>query len=459
MSRSEDLGLVCRRFLLIKCRAMNDPIPDTPKRHDPYAAFRHPAYRRYFLANFLGVFGNQMVKAAVAWKLYEQTHSTLTLGLVGLTLAIPHFIFFLPAGSAADRHDRKGLFLGAQAFLLVASLTLGFTHQFARSVGAASIFSFLHPHTGLSQGTYLSLVYGSLLLMGGAFAFLIPAKQSLFPRLVPRNDIQNAVTWNTSAFQVAAVSGPALAGFLLSKFPGGTVFFIDAGLSLLVLGLVASLDYVHEGGELRAIDWKTLVEGIKFVKDTQLILATITLDLFGVLFGGAMAMLPVYASDILHVGPLYYGYLQAGPFLGAVVMTWFLAHRPLRKAGKTLLFAVAGFGLGTVVFGFSRNYWLSLAMMVLIGGFDCVSVILRGTLVQVLTPDRLMGRVQAVNFLFITSSNELGYFESGAVASLLGPVFSVVSGGIVTILVVLGAVKKWPELLKLDELKPVKRIE
>jgi MFS family permease len=182
-------------------------------------------------------------------------------------------------------------------------------------------------------------------------------------------------------------------------------------------------------------------------------LAAITLDLFAVLFGGATALLPMFATDILHRDSLALGYLRAAPFLGAVAMAAFVAHRPLRQAGKTLLWAVAGFGLATIVFGFSRNFYLSLFMMVFLGAFDSISVILRGTLVQMLTPNRLMGRVQAVNFLFITSSNELGAFESGAVAWAFGPVFAVVSGGIGTLLVVSWVAKHWPELRKLDKLE------
>lgn len=412
-----------------------------PAHHDPYAAFRMPNYRSYFALHFLGTLGSQMTATAVGWQLYAHTHKALTLGLVGLALALPHYLLFLPAGATADRQDRRKVFLAAQVSLLLASVLLGWAHVRMSS------------HAPLDQTLYLTIVYGCLLLMGASFAFLIPAKQSLFPQLVPRASIPNAVTWNSTAFQVAAISGPALAGLLLKFFPGGLVFFLDACFSLVVIALLLSLAYEGGEAEKKDLSWDTLVEGVTFVKGTPLVLATITLDMFAVLFGGATALLPMFATDILHGDSLTLGFLRAAPFVGAVAMAAFLAHRPLRNAGPTLLWAVAGFGIATIVFGFSRNLYLSLAMMVLLGALDSISVVLRGTLVQLFTPDRLMGRVQAVNFLFITSSNELGAFESGAVAAAFGPVASVVSGGIGTLLVVACVAKVWPQLRGLDRLE------
>jgi hypothetical protein len=296
-------------------------------------------------------------------------------------------------------------------------------------------------------------VYGALVLMGCSFAFLIPSKQSLFPRLVARADVPNAVTWNSTAFQVAAISGPALAGFLLKGSAAGTVFFLDAAFSLFVLMLVGSLKYEHKPNPNQTVNWSSLLEGIRFVRTNPLLLAAITLDLFAVLFGGAVALLPVFATDILHRDSVALGYLRAAPFVGAILMATYLAHRPLRNAGRTLLWAVAGFGVATMIFGFSRNFWLSLGMMAVVGGLDSISVILRGTLVQVFTPDHLLGRVQAVNFLFIISSNELGAFESGVMAEAFGPVFSVVFGGVMSVLVVLLVIRLWPQILKLDKLE------
>jgi len=436
---------------------MKEPFA-APQPHDPYAAFRHPSYRAYFVLHFLGTLGSQMVATAVGWQLYARTHQALTLGLVGLAMALPHYLLFLVAGNTADRHDRKKVFLAAQAALLVASLTLGSVHANMEAHSSLNFSNLLHPHVAMSQTVYLSVVYGCLVLMGCSFAFLIPSKQSLFPLLVPRDVIPNAVTWNSSAFQVAAISGPALAGLLLKFYPGGDVFFIDAGISLVVLALLGGLEYAHQETEKKSVDWDSLVEGVRFVKGTRLLLAAITLDLFAVLFGGATALLPVFATDILHRDSLALGYLRAAPFLGAVAMAAFVAHRPLRHAGRTLLWAVVGFGLATIIFGFSHNFYLSLIMMVLLGAFDSISVILRGTLVQMLTPNRLMGRVQAVNFLFITSSNELGAFESGTVAAAFGPVFSVVSGGIGTIPVVALVARVWPELRKLDKLERPEKV-
>jgi MFS family permease len=431
---------------------------ETSKHHDPYAAFRYVHYRAYFILNFLGVLGSQMTATAVGWQLYIRTHQPLTLGLVGLAMAVPHYLLFLPAGNASDRHDRKKIFLSAQVTLLAASLILGLVHTHMEAASRFNFSNIFHPHAAMSQTVYLTLVYGCLFLMGGSFAFLIPAKQSMIQLLVPRESIPNAVAWNSSAFQVAAISGPVLAGLLLKFHPGGEVFFIDAGISLVVIALLLSLRYVQQEVEKKDMTWDSLVEGVRFVKGTRLLLAAITLDLFAVLFGGATALLPIYAVDILHGDSLTLGYLRAAICLGAIGMAMVVAHRPLRRAGKTLLWAVAGYGLATIVFGFSKNLVLSLCMMALLGALDNISVILRGTLVQMLTPNRLMGRVQAVNFLFITSSNELGAFESGTVAAVFGTVFAVVSGGVGTILVVLLVAKYWPELRKLDQLDQVGKI-
>jgi MFS family permease len=430
-----------------------------PKHHDPYAAFRHPNYRVYFIVNFLGTLGSQMTATAVGWQLYAQTHQAITLGLVGLAMALPHYLLFLPAGNTADRHDRKKIFLYAQCVLLTASVVLGLVHAHMRLSRTLTLHNLFHHDALMSQNTYLVLVYGCLVLMGCSFAFLIPSKQSLFPALVPREDISNAVTWNSSAFQVAAITGPALAGLLLKYYPGGDVFYLDAGISGVIIVLLLGLRYTPQEIEKKELSWDSIVEGVRFVKGTRLLLAAITLDLFAVLFGGAVALLPMFAVDILHGDSLTLGYLRAAPFLGAVAVAAFLAHRPLRHAGQTLLWAVTGFGLVTIVFGFSRNVYLSILMMVLLGAFDSISVILRATLVQVLTPNRLMGRVQAVNFLFITSSNEFGAFESGTVAAAFGPVFSVVSGGIGTVLVVAWVAKHWPDLRKLDKLEKPEKTE
>ncbi len=424
---------------------MKDP---SVKPHDPYAAFRHRPYRVYFVLNFINVIGSQMVAAAVGWQIYAHTHQALALAMVGLAMAVPHYLLFLPAGDKVDRGDRRDIFLIAQCALLLSSLVLGWTN-----------WRMEDPSRGLALGTYLTLTYGCLLVMGGSFAFLIPAKQSFFPLLVPHQAIPNAVTWNSTVFHVGTIAGPALAGLLLKFYPGGWVFLLDAGCSLVVLGLLLSLPRVRHDVEKKAATWETLLEGVRFVRDTPLILATITLDLFAVLFGGVMGILPMFATDILHGDSVTYGYLRAAPCLGAVVMAAFLAHRPLRDAGRTLLWAVAGFGVATIAFGLSKNLYLSIALMAILGGLDSISVILRATLVQVLTPHRLMGRVQAVNYLFITSSNELGTFESGAVAALFGPVLSAVSGGIGTLLVVAWVAKKWPQVAQLDRLERPEHID
>jgi MFS family permease len=308
------------------------------------------------------------------------------------------------------------------------------------------------------------LMYGILLVRGTAQAYNNPARSALLPRLVPQEVFGNAVTWSSSGFQIAAVIGPAIGGLVIAIEHKAThAYIIDAFLTSVYLVMLLGIrgDAVPRGEPANALKPRermtieSLVAGMRFVRDTKVILAALTLDLFAVLFGGATALLPIFAKDILHVGPEGLGWLRAAPSVGALVVMMTIAHRPpMQRTGWNLILAVAGFGIATVVFGLSRSFYLSMAMLLLLGGLDGISMIIRGTLVQLWTPDEMRGRVSAVNSVFIDMSNELGGFESGALAAAVGPVIAVVGGGIGTIVVVAGVAWAWPELRRLGAMTP-----
>jgi MFS family permease len=288
-------------------------------------------------------------------------------------------------------------------------------------------------------------------------AFRAPARWALVPAVVPEQDLTNAVTWNSSGWQVASMVGPALGGFLIAASGNAINAYLVTALTCLAAAfLVVLMRPRAKRSRSEPLSLGSLLAGLRFVWNTKLILATITLDLFAVLLGGATALLPIFARDILDIGPTGLGWLRAAPSIGAFFMAIAMAHRPpLRRAGRTLLWAVGGFGAATVIFGVSRDPVLSFFMLAATGALDNISIVVRGTLVQVLTPDALRGRVSAVNAVFFGSSNELGAFESGITAQLFGPVWSVVGGGIGTILVVIAAALHWPEILRLGSLSSI----
>ncbi len=402
--------------------------------HDPYAALRHPNYRAYIIGNFIAVFGQQMLAVAIQWEIYSITNSTFALGLIGLVSWLPIFLFILPAGSLADRYNRKHIVLLTQLLFAACSFGLALTSHF-------------HPTVWL--------MYVLLFFTGVSRALSDPAKQALLPQLLPEKDFPNAMTWSSTVFQTASMVGPALGGFLIAYFSYPTVYLIDALCALSFFYFIWTLKYTHDAKKVNAkkISIESLSAGLKFVWDTKIILATITMDLLVVILGGAVALLPAYAKDVLHTGPVGLGWLRAAPAIGAFMMATLSAHLPpMKKAGVTLLWAVAGFGVATIIFGLSQWFWLSLIMMFLTGAFDNISVIVRSTLVQVLTPDSMRGRVTAVSYIFIHSSNELGGFESGATAALFGLIPSVVFGGIGSILVVLAVLFIWPQIAQLGSL-------
>jgi MFS family permease len=388
----------------------------------PYAAFRFREYRLLLAGTFLSSFGLQMLSVAVAWDLYLQTRSALVLGNVGLVQVAPFFLFALHAGHIADRYDRRGVMLLTQGVILGASLLLLFA---TRSVW---------------------LTYTCLFLIAAGRAMGGPSRSAVLPDTVPPEALQTAITWNSSAFEIANVTGPALAGLLIATAGSASVYALQC-VSAALVALSFWLLRVGRGrpGQVHPPERRELLDGLRFVRRDPLILGAISLDLFAVLFGGATALLPIFAVDILHGGAHALGWLRAAPSIGAVTMAFLLAHSTrLRRAGRALLLSVAAFGAASIVFGISRSLWLSFAMLVLTGAFDNVSVVLRQSLVQTRTPAHLRGRVLAVNSIFISCSNQLGAVESGWTAAWMGPVGSVVFGGAATLAVVAAFARSQP---------------
>jgi MFS family permease len=403
------------------------PASAEPAARDPYAALRYADYRYFLTGRLAASMGSQMIDVAIGWELYERTNRALALGFVGLVQVVPIILLALPAGHVADRFDRKRIAMLSLLLLIAGSLAL------------AAISFTVGP---------IPLIYLTLFIIGVALSFHRPAVAALLPQLVPAEKFANAVTWNSVGWQLASVVGPALGGLIIAwRRHAGIVYIIDAALMMVFVICLTQIRGQQVVRVRKAVTVQSLLGGVRFVWHTKVILAAITLDLFAVLFGGATTLLPVFAKDILHVGAEGFGWLRAAPSIGAVLVAVLLLGRaPMQRAGRSLLVAVAGFGLATIVFGLSRSFPLSLLMLVLAGGLDMISVVVRQTLVQLRTPDEMRGRVSAVNSVFIDTSNELGGFESGASAALLGPVVSVVGGGIVTVLVVSAVAIAWPEL-------------
>lgn len=408
-----------------------------PDRHDPYSAFRRPDYRRYMVGWLAALVGTRIQSVAIGWEMYERTGQALSLGLVGLAQALPTLLLVLPAGLLADRRDRRRIVIASMIAMTLTSIGLAILSQARGSI---------------------PLMYLLLFLDATAVAIGRPARMAMLPQLVPREDFPNAVAWNTSLWQIASVIGPAIGGFIVAlHVPLAYVVCAASSLVFIVLlipmrlsapaplpatsrsggGPDAGTGAGDREGRPRA-GWPELVRGLRFVWGTPILLTAISLDMFAVLLGGATYLMPIYAKDILRVGATGFGWLSAAPAAGALCTALLLAHLPpMKRAGRNLLLAVAGFGLTTIVFGLSRVFWLSLAMLFLGGALDNISVVVRHTLLQLMTPDSMRGRVSAVNSVFLSASNELGGLESGLVAHVFGPVASVVSGGIGTLVVVL----------------------
>lgn len=406
--------------------------------HDPYAALRVRDYRMYCVGWVVSVLGRQIQEVAVGYEIYERTGSTLALAWIGLAQALPLLACMIPAGHLADRFDRRKIIMLTQ-FVWVLS-----------AVGLAALSHFGGP---------VPLMYVMLALGAAAHATGWPARSSLLPQIVPPQVFNNAVTWNSSFFQVASMVGPAVGGLILLK-GAAPAYLIDAGCAAVFVGAIGMVRVRATERSREPASLQSLAAGVKFVWRTKIVLAAMTLDLFAVFFGGSIALLPVFRKDILNVGELEFGWLKAAPAVGALVAAVLIAHMPpMRRAGRSMLWAVAGFGAATVVFGLSKSYWLSFAMLALTGALDNVSVVVRHTLVQALPPDSMRGRVAAVNGIFIGASNELGGLESGLTAAWWGPVASVVVGGVMTTVVVVAVAWLWPEVRRFGSLKDARPIE
>jgi MFS family permease len=400
-----------------------------------WAAFGHRDFKLFQASRLFAVLGSQMQSVAIGWQIYAFTGRPLDLAWVGLAQFLPAVCLSLVTGHVADRFERRRILVACYAAMALLS---------------AALFAFTR-----ADATHLGPIYAVLVGVGVARAFQGPASQSLLPSLVPLEHFSNAVAWSSSLWQTAMVLGPTLGGVAYAAFGGASkVYAVAAGCSLSACALVATMRPIAPRARHEPTTRASLFAGVKYVWTNQVVLGAISLDLFAVLLGGATALLPVYARDILHLGPWALGILRSAPAAGAAVTGVALALRPIEKrAGARMFVCVAIFGVATIVFGLSRSFVLSLVALVVIGASDMVSVYVRSALVQLATPDAMRGRVSAVNMVFIGASNELGEFESGLTAQWFGAVASVVVGGVGTLLVVALWAWRFPKLRRVDELR------
>jgi MFS family permease len=413
--------------------------PRPAGRPDAYAAFRVPAYRAFWLYRLFGSSAIQIQSVAVGWQIYQLTHDPLKLGLIGLAEAVPALGVSLLAGHVADVMSRRAILRISNGLLLLTTAALAF-------ISLPSLHDFLAGH--------LWLIYAVIFLTGLCRGFLSPAHFGLLGQIVPPELYGNASIWNANVWQAACIGGPAAAGFLYGYCGPAMTYGLSA--AMLFAGWVCLL--VMQAPPTRAARASQSIvasirEGLRFVFRNQVILGAMSLDLFAVLFGGAVALLPIYADQILHTGPFGLGLLRAAPAVGSALVGVYLSYRPItRRAGSAMLWNVVGFGLAMILFGISKNFWLSFFWLILSGGFDAVSVFVRWTMFQIVTPDHMKGRVAAVSSIFVGSSNEIGEFESGVMAKLLGTVPSVIFGGCMTLLVATLTAWRAPKLRRLDAL-------
>ncbi|WP_256856445.1 MFS transporter [Variovorax sp. KK3] len=393
---------------------------------------RERPFMRMWVARLFGTAGSQMLLVAIGWHMYELTGSAWDLGLVGLYQFVPALLLALLAGHVVDRHHRGRIVAACLGVQGLVALVLLLAVQRGHDTRA--------------------LLLGLSLILGAVRAFQMPAQQALTPLLVPPLMLPRAMAFSSAGMQGAVIGGPALGGVL---FAAGTGVVYAASLLFFVVGcvLVAQLRYDHAPAPREPVSLSTVFAGVNFIWHRKPVLGAVSLDLFAVLLGGAVALLPIFAKDILHTGPWGLGLLRSAPAVGALITSIALTRRPVeRHVGRTLLMAVAAFGICMVVFGLSRSFLVSLIALAVSGGADMVNVVIRQTLVQLETPDAMRGRVSAVNSIFIGASNQLGEFESGATAALLGPVGSVVAGGVGTVLVAVAWFRLFPSLAQRDRL-------
>lgn len=385
----------------------------------------------------MGIAAHTLMGVALGQFVYEQTRNPLYLGYIGLCFFLPKLAFTLPAGHTADRYDRKK----------VVALC-----RFSQVIGVAGILANV-----VFFPSQIWLLFLLILILGTAYTFDGPASHAIVPHLVSPEHFSNAITWNSWVFQLAVISGPALGGWIYGV-GGNTVHNLIVVLLMRLCSFlfIVTMKTRPSQREKESLGWSSMMAGLKYVYREKIILGTISLDLFAVLLGGAVALLPIYANDILKVGPAGLGWMRSAPAFGAALIALLLAYLPpMKHAGKTMLGCVAVFGMATIVFGISKNIWLSLSMLFIMGAFDMVSVVIRGVVVQVQTPPTMRGRVSAVNLIFIGASNELGEFESGLAASLFGVVPSVILGGLGTLGVVALWSWKFPEIRRYKSLDVV----
>lgn len=392
----------------------------------------HPAFVQYWIARITSGFGYEMFSVAVGWQIYALTHRALDLGLIGLAQFVPSLLFALPAGHIADQFDRRRVVAICQAvvFLAIAALAFG------------SLYGLL------DETRILMLVF----VLGIAHAIEGPSRQAMVPALVPTPLLPGAISANASAQQVATIAGPAFGGFLYAFGPT-VVYASAAALQLAAVAAMSLLRYEHAPPPREPATLRTVFAGVGFIRARPVLLGVISLDLFAVLLGGATALLPIFAHDILHTGPWGLGLLRAAPAAGAIAMSVWLAHHPLaRRVGPVMFASVAAFGVATLAFALSTNLWLSLGALAALGASDMISMVIRGALVQLETPDAMRGRVSAVNAIFINTSNQLGEFESGLLAAWIGAVPAAVVGGLGTLVVVAAWMWLFPALRRRDGL-------
>ncbi len=421
-------------------RGINEAgMPDLPPKQSGVAAFSSRDFRRYQMARVGAIVGAEAQSLAVAWQVYQITHSALSLGYTGLALFLPGLLFILPAGHVADRFDRRMVVIVCYALqFLCTSVLLWFALHGLKSVW---------------------LIYAVLGLIGTGRAFSGPASSALIPHLVPKEHFVNAVTWGATIFQIANIAGPAVGGMLFTlplrgRLAGGGVVYCFTLASLVWFVFLMGSLHVRPGRmEHRATSVKVILAGFHYVMRTKLLLGSISLDLFAVLLGGAVALLPIFAQDILHAGPRGLGLLRSAPAAGALVVSVWMTWRPIQRRAGALMFTCVGiFGASTVLFGLSRSIGLSVVALLLVGASDMVSVVIRSSVLQLATPMEMRGRVSAVNSLFVGASNELGEFESGVTAHWWGAVRAVVIGGVSSMVVTGLWATFFPSLRHADQL-------
>lgn len=400
---------------------------------NPLVALRYRDFAAYAAARFCATICWQMLNVAVGWQIYALTHDALNLGFVGLAQFLPFVLLVLPAGHTADRADRRLVLMGAYALSVTAVVVL-------------LIFTMSGSHQAWP-------VFLAMILHGTSRAFWMPTSQAMTPNLVPPEAFPNAIATNAVVLEVGVIVGPALGGLLYLLGPS-VVYWTALGLLLLIVVLISGIKPARTSSAKKSFSSTELLEGLRFVIRRRTVLGAISLDLFAVLFGGATALLPIYASDVLHIGPAGLGLLRTAPGIGATACALWLALNPIeRHVGRWMFSGVAVFGVSTLVFGASTTFWVSLVALVLLGAGDMISVYIRQVLVQLETPDDIRGRVSAVSSMFIGSSNTLGEFESGATARWFGTIPAVIVGGVATLVIVGSYLKLFPELRLMDRFR------